>query len=86
MLCFVVVVLSRDVIKYSRRSERKIHSDSKIFSQQDFCKPTNWPPLGELKIVMGGEGEACVEACLKKQLTCEPKFFTSINTKETLER
>ncbi|KAL9958747.1 hypothetical protein ACROYT_G035803 [Oculina patagonica] len=53
---------------------------------QDFCKQTNWPPLSELKIVMGEEGEACVEACLKKQLTCEAKFFTSLNTKETLER
>ncbi|KAL9986850.1 hypothetical protein ACROYT_G001056 [Oculina patagonica] len=53
---------------------------------QDFCKPTNWPPLSELKIALGGEGEACVEACLKRQLTCEPKFFESLNTKETLTR
>ncbi|KAJ7372831.1 Alpha-1,6-mannosylglycoprotein 6-beta-N-acetylglucosaminyltransferase A [Desmophyllum pertusum] len=53
---------------------------------QNFCKPTNWPPLSELKMILGGEGEACVEACLKKQLTCEPTFFASLNTKETLER
>ena len=54
--------------------------------QQDFCRPTNWPPLSELKAIVGVEGEACVDTCLKKQLTCEPKFFTSLNTKETLER
>ncbi|XP_078344105.1 alpha-1,6-mannosylglycoprotein 6-beta-N-acetylglucosaminyltransferase A-like, partial [Oculina patagonica] len=53
---------------------------------QDFCKPTNWPPLSELKIILAGEGEACVEACLKKHLTCEPKFFEFLNTKETLTR
>lgn len=54
--------------------------------QQDFCKLTNWPPLSELKMIVGGEGEACVDTCLEKQLTCEPKFFTSLNTKETFER
>lgn len=53
---------------------------------QDFCKSTNWPSLSELKLIVGVEGMSCVDTCVKKELTCEPKFFTSLNTKETFER
>lgn len=53
---------------------------------QEFCKSSDWPPLKELKMVLGGEGEACIDACHKKQLTCEPKYFASLNTRESLER
>ena len=55
-------------------------------SNQDFCKPTNWPPLRELKLFVGGKGESCIETFLRKQLICEPKFFLSLNMVEVLER
>ncbi|XP_073230424.1 alpha-1,6-mannosylglycoprotein 6-beta-N-acetylglucosaminyltransferase A-like isoform X3 [Porites lutea] len=51
---------------------------------QDFCKPSRWPPLSELKMTLGGVGESCLETCLKKKLICEPQFFVSLNTKATL--
>ncbi|XP_015757927.1 PREDICTED: alpha-1,6-mannosylglycoprotein 6-beta-N-acetylglucosaminyltransferase A-like [Acropora digitifera] len=59
---------------------------SAYVENQEFCKLSHWPPLRELQMVLGGEGEACIEACHKKQLMCEPKYFTSLNTKESLER
>ncbi|KAM7436454.1 hypothetical protein ABFA07_013721 [Porites harrisoni] len=51
---------------------------------QDFCKPSRWPPLSELKMTLGGVGESCLETCHKKKLICEPQFFVSLNTKATL--
>ncbi|KAK2561560.1 hypothetical protein P5673_015541, partial [Acropora cervicornis] len=57
-----------------------------IINTKEFCKLSHWPPLRELQMVLGGEGETCIEACYKKQLMCEPKYFTSLNTKESLER
>ena len=59
---------------------------SPLDTPQEFCKSSDWPPLKELKMVLGGEGEACIDACHKKQLTCEPKYFASLNTRESLER
>lgn len=52
---------------------------------QDFCKPTNWPPRSELRILVGGDGESCIATCLTKQLICEPKFFVYLNVEEALE-
>ncbi|XP_068751796.1 alpha-1,6-mannosylglycoprotein 6-beta-N-acetylglucosaminyltransferase A-like isoform X2 [Montipora capricornis] len=52
---------------------------------QDFCKPSIWPPIEELKITMGQNGQSCEFACLNKALVCEPTFFTAINTEETLK-
>jgi len=59
---------------------------SAYVENKEFCKLSHWPPLRELQMVLGGEGETCIEACYKKQLMCEPKYFTSLNTKESLER
>ena len=53
---------------------------------QDFCKPTNWPPLSELRTLVGGEGESCIATCLRKQLICEPKFFVSLDVEEAFKR
>lgn len=52
---------------------------------QDFCKPTNWPPRSELRILVGGDGESCIATCFTKQLICEPKFFVYLNVEEALE-
>ena len=30
---------------------------------QDFCNPKQWPPLSELKVVVGNRGESCKETC-----------------------
>ena len=57
-----------------------------FFETQDFCKTTNWPPIKELKFTKGKDGKSCVFACLDEGLVCEPTFFTTVNTQETLKR
>ncbi|KAL9958757.1 hypothetical protein ACROYT_G035815 [Oculina patagonica] len=53
---------------------------------QDFCMPSNWPPIKELKITLSKDGQSCVFTCLDQGLVCEPTFFTAINTQDTLKR
>ena len=83
---FCSVTESIFALQCTDETEWLIHDSKILHFQQDFCKPTNWPPLSELKLIVGGEGESCVDTCVKKELTCEPKFFKSLNTRETFER
>lgn len=53
---------------------------------QDFCQPSDWPPIKELKISKSTDGQSCEFACLDEGLVCEPTFFTAINTRDTMSR
>ena len=53
---------------------------------QDFCKPSDWPPIKELQITKGNDGQSCEFACLDKGLVCEPTFFAAVNNQEMFKR
>ncbi|KAM7436456.1 hypothetical protein ABFA07_013722 [Porites harrisoni] len=53
---------------------------------QDFCKPSDWPPIKELQITKGKDGQSCEFACLDKGLVCEPTFFATVNSQEMFKR
>ena len=53
---------------------------------QDFCKPSDWPPIKELQITKGKDGQSCKFACLDKGLVCEPTFFATVNSQEMFKR
>lgn len=53
----------------------------------DFCEQgEKWPPLKELHVVMSSKGLSCKDACLEKDLLCEPAFFNHINSAKEFEK
>lgn len=52
-----------------------------------FCEHVErWPPLSEMKLLMGETGKSCVEVCKMSGLLCESSYFVDINTVEHLEK
>ena len=59
-----------------------------LLHNQDFCRPgmQSWPPLSSRIVVTAAQGQSCKDACLKKDLVCEPAYFESINNVELLKK
>ena len=85
-----LVEFSFSLLFYNKERSKQIKqmadSDILCFYLQDFCKPSDWPPIKELKISKSKNGQSCEFACLDEGLICEPTFFTAINTRDTLSR
>lgn len=59
-----------------------------IFTEKmDFCEHgEQWPPLKEMHLVLGSNGDSCKEACGKSGFLCEPSFFNYINSVEEFNK
>lgn len=87
MSVFVDSSFSKSFYKETdKQTKQTADCDVLCFNIQDFCKPSNWPPIKELKITKSNDGQSCEFACLDEGLVCEPTFFTAINTQETMIR
>ncbi|XP_068751792.1 alpha-1,6-mannosylglycoprotein 6-beta-N-acetylglucosaminyltransferase A-like [Montipora capricornis] len=53
----------------------------------NFCEHVErWPPLSEMKLLMGETGKSCVQVCKMSDLLCESSYFVDINDVDNLEK